>query len=429
MKARGSFRASVWIQRRVNAGVLQLTLGIAIVISIICASMIMLVYYNKLIFLKQDIESELRDNAVSAIHYGMATRNNSLFNQPVSVDLFGEETDSVEITRKPWGVFEVIVAKAIRGEQVQIKTALITAMPDGIGKSAIYTPDNNAPLYLVGKTSIVGTAYLSERKLSTGYIDGKGYEGKTLITGDIKKSEYNIVTLDTSLLSEMKLVMDERPGVYKLNYLETLRVGSKLSFQSSETYYYHTEQSLTLSDSLRGNLIIHSAIKIRVTAEASMADIIVIAPDIDIDNGFTGSVQCFATRSITIGSDSNLEYPSALVLMGEETDSTIVIREGARVNGLCVIPGYDQSTGSKGMLRIEKGAVLHGMTYINGRADIQGSVWGHITARSFTAKIQSSEYNSHLLNAEINADKKSVHMPGSLLWANTKELVVVKWLE
>jgi hypothetical protein len=414
---------------KVRSGVLQLTLGISLVISILCASIILLVYYSKLSFLDKDIQNRLQDNANSGIQYIMATRSEIQFNQQEILDLFSDGNDSVEVYRQPWGLFELCTSRSFQASHVYLKSAMITALPSDIGQAAIYSPDNNAPLYLVGNTIIKGTVYASDRKFSTGYIDGKGFNRPNLMEGDAKKSEPLLPELDTMLLHQVKLILLHQESAYRLNSIDRIPTDTLISFENSKANYYYSNQSIELDDSISGNIIIHSGIKVRITAEASLLDVLIIAPDIDIDKGFKGSVQCFATRSIIVGAESKLQYPSSLVLIGDEQDSTIVINHDAVVEGIAVIKGHDQTIGSKGVLKMEKGSILHGMAYINGAADIQGSIWGHITSRTFQAKVAGAVYGNHLLNGEIDGTKRSKYMPGNLLWANTKQFVIAKWIQ
>jgi hypothetical protein len=413
---------------KVKAGVLQLALGIGVIISVICSSMILLVFYGNLFLLEQTIETTVLENSLSGIQFGIAARSSLTFNEKIKTDLFADGTDSIEVCRKPWGIFELVTSKAWRGKHEATRSALITAQPDTLGRSVIYTPDNNTPIYLAGSASIVGTAYLSERKLSPGFVNGKSYSGETLIQGDVLKSQSSLLTLDTGLINQVKNLLMGNSGSYRRNSLSLLPVRQDLSFNDELVNYYATNQSIDLSDSLRGNLIIHSAIKVRVTAEAVLSDIILIAPDIDIDNGFKGSLQCFATRSITVGKDCRLNYPSALVLLGGGADSVIVIKSDAVVVGQAIVEGYGQNLGGKGKLKIEKGGLLHGMAYVNARAEILGSLWGHITAKSFIVQLGSSDYANHILDAEINYTKRSPYLPGSLLWANSKQISIAKWM-
>ena len=415
-----------FINHRVKAGVLQLTLVIGIIISLLCSSMILLVYYSKIAYLKQSIDDHLLENVQSAIQYGMANRKQLEFNQPITIDLFSQEQDSVTIVRRPWGVFEILSVKAWRGNHIQFATAVITALPDEKGKAVVYSPENNSPIYLVGNTTIEGNIFISERKLSTGFINGKGYARKKLISGDVQQSDREILPIDTALIHYFRGFFDD---TFSSIATENYPAAAFYSFETPQPYYYYSEQSIDLSDSLSGNVIIHSAVKVRVTANAIINNVILIAPHIDIDNGFQGSIQCISSSYIRVGSECTLRYPSSLVLMGKERDSTIVLGKNTTLEGLVVMPGHDKTIGSKGIFTIQNGAILHGSAYINGQANIQGSIWGHLMARNFVAIDGSTPYASHLLNAELNSSKRSEFMPGSLLWANTDALVIAKWLK
>jgi hypothetical protein len=364
---------------------------------------------------------------MSGIQYGMAMKEDLAFGDLNTVDLFGEEIDTVDIIRKPWGIFEMIVSTARHYNHSVSKAALIAAYPDSYGKAAIYAPENNSPIYLVGKATIVGDAYLPERKFATGYINGKDYNGKKLHTGKAQKSTATILPLDSVLITELSAIISQQTGGYNLNHLTSLPPKAEFPFVSNSSNYLFTTTQMLLSESLKGNLIVHSTERLRVSADAKLSDIILIARDIEIEDGFKGNIQCFASRTITVGRDCELEYPSALVLMNG-ADSLIVIRDNARVNGYVVIPGVDQTVGGRGTFKLEKKGILHGMAYVNGAADIQGSVWGHITVKQFLASSGTGRYSSHILDGKISSESKSIFFPATSLWANAKELTIAKWL-
>jgi len=412
---------------RLRSGVLQLTLGISLVIAMLSGSVILIVYYSKLSFLQQELNDRLRDHADSGIQYVMAAGQALPFQEIRLLDLFGDQVDSVEITRRPWGVFELATARAWRGTNNQFKAALIAPVPDDIGRSALYVPNNHAPVYMVGKAMIRGTVYASDRKFTSGYIDGQDFEGDRFVYGDIKQSESTLPVLDSTLLKIIQPVFSGQQSGYQLQQQERFPRGT-YDFRQMNTGYYFSNQSIDIEDSLKGNQIIHSAMRVRITARAVLSDIIVVAPEIDIEKGFIGNLQCFATRSIVVGEGSLLRYPSALVLMGQEKDSLIAINSGAKVNGIVVIRGIDQTVSSRSAFSLAKDAVFQGMAYVNGAADIQGALRGHITAYTFQARIKQAVYGGHIFNGVIDAGHRPSGLPASALWANQKEKTIAKWL-
>jgi len=410
------------------AGILQLTLAISLIISILCAAIIGLAYYTRLAFLDKQIALQLDHLTESGIQYTLALRQSVSLNEIRTIDLFNEGTDSVTVSRKPWGIFELLTSEARQGQHHATKAALLAATPDTVGKAALYMPDNNAPVYLAGDTHIEGTVYASARKFSTGYVDGKGYNRPRFVDGEVRKSEPLMPLLDTTLLHAIRSFFKGSPEGYAIDQLPDLPSNRAFPFTGRATPYYFSNQSIDLTDSLAGNLIIQSAIKIRVTAEARLRDIILIAPNIDIDKGFTGNIQCFAEHTLTVGPESHLKYPTALVLLGGERDSTIVIQHDARVQGVIVIPGHDRTLASRGVFKIGKKALFHGSAYINGASDIQGSLWGQLVTRTTQVRIGETVYGNHLLDATISAVKRSPYMPASPLWNHTKTPVIAQWI-
>jgi hypothetical protein len=416
------------LNQRAEAGVLQLTLGIGIVISVISASMIILVYYSQMIFLQQNIDDRLRNNAASGIQYGMAMREKLKFNHEFTVDLFGEGIDTVTVIRKPWGIFEIIVSRARHFRHFSTRAAIISPLPDTLGSAAVYAAENQAPIYMAGYAAIKGPAYVPERKLTPGYISGHDFKGSKLNNKILKVSRKGMILIDTTLLHEVKAVYEQKQGAYYLQQREPFADPPELTIYDSLTQYIFSESNITLTESLNARVIIHSEEKIRVTANAKLSGVILIARDIDIDNEFEGDFQAFASRSITVGHDCQLRYPSALVLLNG-SDSLIVIKHHSLVEGYVVIPGYDQTIASRGMFKLEKTATLHGMAYVNGGADIQGNLNGHITTKLFVATLGTGKHNAHILDGQINSELRSPYLPGNFLWGSSKKLTVAKWLE
>jgi hypothetical protein len=418
---------SHFLSAKLKAGVLQLTLGIGLVICILCAAMIMLVYSTRLLTLKEDLDKRLTSNAFSGVQYGMAVRDQLGLGDSITVDLFGDATDSATIYRKPWGLFEVIVANVNSGQHTRTKSAFVTAKPDEIGMSALLMPESNSPIYMVGDAFITGDAFVPDRKFVSGFLAGKDYERKTFIEGQAMRAPEKMPSLDTTLLAAVTSFAAGSATPYTFTEITSLP-HKPVSF-NSRTQLLHRSEGITLSDSVNGNIIIRSDVSITITERATLKNIVLVAPEIRIEDGFVGSVQCFATKFIHIGAESVLEYPSALTLLPSHNDSTIVIDEHSRVTGIVVIPGMNTQTQGASIFHLKKGAVLHGQAYINGRSDIRGSVMGHITTRQFVVSSKDSEYADYLLDGKLNAKERGVELPGSLLWAHTRQMVVAQWVQ
>jgi hypothetical protein len=247
-----------------------------------------------------------------------------------------------------------------------------------------------------------------------------------LFEGQAKKSLPSMPALDTNLVSKVKQILTaEGKRSYSLNQMESLKSGY-YPFAPSASLF-ESRQAIELRDSIMGGVVILSLIKIRVTSSAKLEDVILIAPFIDIDKGFEGTLQCFATRQITVGSDSKLHYPSSLTLIGGENDSSIVVQRNAIVKGMILIPGY-LGVQDKGILKIEKGAIFQGSAYVNGAAQVDGTSSGNLIAYSMQVARNSVVYSDHVMDASIVGSVFSGVLPGSLSWTSGKEMLIAKWI-
>lgn len=419
-----------WKNHKVTAGVLQLTLGISVVIGVITGSIILLGYYTRISLLRTEIQSQLVDNANSGIQYMLGYRDRLPFHILKEVDLYEEGLDSVQLYRSPWGLYESFRVVARRGMRSWSRHALITSRQAGITESVLYLPERQSPLYVSGHTVLEGTAYLPERGITTSFISGKNFTGKKLLYGEKRTSTNQMPPLDTTLIGAVNRFFIPGSPVYKLNPIEAISKRSQATTVFPPADFFYAAQAIDVTDTvLTGNLVVQSAQRVRVSGESRLSGVMILAPEIEVDEGFQGDVQLFATKFIKINRHVSLRYPSSLVLLGQMKDSLIVIGEGSRVEGQVMIRGMDFNKESAGVFRVEKDALFHGCAYVNGTTEVQGTLLGHLSSRRIQASQKTTVYANHLLDATLSHWRQSVHMPGSLLWGSPADFVVAKWVE
>src|SRR5690606_12628712 len=74
----------------------------------------------------------------------------------------------------------------------------------------------------------------------------------------------------------------------------------------------HTTSQDLKSKSIKGNYIFISKDTINIDKSSYLEDVILVAPVIRIEDGFVGNLQAFASKTIEIGSNVMLNYPSFL---------------------------------------------------------------------------------------------------------------------
>ncbi len=413
-----------------KAGALFVAVTISFVIAVLISLLITLSFHYKIQNRENLLQKKLERNTNSAI--ALLMNDSEVGDALNTIDLYGEESDSVQIKRTSWGVFEVATVKAFSGKYQLTKTVEYGYSPDETLSAAIYLADLSRPLNLCGKTKITGNCYLPEAGVKRGYIEGKSFEGATLINGITKKSKNALPILNKEIIKKLE-------GYFKAaffssgNYKEVDLSGIDSlsnSFLDSTVLIRLT----TISDRhLSGNIIIYSDKPISVEANARLEDVLIVAPSIIIRKGFIGNLQAFATDSLLVEENCTLKYPSALGVLKKDHKTQqpfIRILNNVALTGIVFTSQSEFATDlQQSLISIDKESVLTGQLYADGFADIKGEVRGMVYCSKFLLKTRSSVYENHLMDAIIDRSKLSRNYAGSGLLASGNKKKIIKWLE
>ncbi|WP_458628638.1 hypothetical protein [Winogradskyella sp. PC D3.3] len=416
-----------WI--KLKAGALQMTLFIAIVIALLLTAFILLVQIHKRFSVKNDFIIETVQNTNKGIHYALA--NSLVLNDTTTIDLKDEDFKSLKVHREFWGVFEKIISNSRIKTNALKKVALIGGEQPKTDRLALYLQDNNKPLVLVSDTKIKGLTYLPKRGVKAGTISGEFYYGSQLIYGESKvaqdlpklftevNSQFNTIKDKGSNAKDEQFLKFEFDKVYKNSFLDA----TKFMFSNNEIYLDNM--------SLIGNIIIQSKTKIVVDPSCVLKDVILIAPEIEIQNNVKGNFQAIASKNILIGEHVELGYPSALVInknkgIPTEEQSKIVVNNSAIIKGVIVYLDSSASNDFKVQVELKEMAILIGEVYCNKNLELKGTVYGSIFTKNFIAKQSGSIYQNHIYNGTIIVNELPQEYVG-LLFKNSKK-GVAKWL-
>ncbi len=416
-----------------RAGALFVAVTISFVIAVLISLLITLSFQYKIQNRENLLQKKLERNANSAIALLMTDPDAG--EEIKTLDLYGEESDSVQIKKYSWGVYDVATVKAFSGRHKLVRAIEYGYKPDETLSSAIYLTDLNRPLNLCGKTKVTGTCYLPEAGVKRGYIEGKSFEGSTLINGATKKSKNALPPLKKEITQKLEKYFEAASfasGNYKemdLSGIDTLIN----SFLDTTVLIRLSSNGVISNKYLSGNIIIYSNKFISVEGSAKLEDIILIAPATTIRKGFTGNIQAFATDSIIVEENCKLNYPSALGLfkLDHKTQQPFIkIMENSSLTGIAFTSQSELAEDlQQTLIILDKEAILTGQLYADGFADIKGEVRGMVMSTKFLLKTKASVYENHLLDAVIDLSKLSVHYAGSGIIATGKRKKIIKWLE
>ncbi|NRR91368.1 hypothetical protein HSX10_07310 [Winogradskyella undariae] len=420
---------------KLKAGALQITLFIAVIIALLLTAFVLLVQAHKQFGIQTDFIIETSKNSNKGISYSL--KNHIPLNDTTYIDLKDEDYKRLKVHREFWGIFEKItVVSEIKNYNLK-KTVLIGGRQPEDNRVALFAQDNNRPLVLVGNTKIKGVAYLPERGVKSGNISGQSYDGSQLIYGQTKPSS-KLPNLFNETITQINTIENEILKIEQEDFL-ILSDGKtyKNSFLRPEQMVYSNSEIRLNRVRLIGNIIVQSKTKIVVESSSVLNDIVLIAPEIEVENYVKGNFQAIASESLVIGENVDLSYPSALVLnekMNEQeklmssgfNNKNLVINTNSNISGIVLYLGMPKTNNYNVQLELKENTVVIGEVYCNQNLELRGQVLGTVFANNFIVKQSGSIYQSHIYNGTINVDKLPQQYIGFSF--NNSKKGEVKWL-
>ena len=422
---------------KLKAGALQLTLFIIVIIVVLLMTFILLIHTHK----QFRIQSDFKVDTVRAANLGInfALHNQIRLEDTTRISLEDEDYKSLKVCRNFWGAFERVTSVSqLKNNRFQ-KSALIGSSQKNDIRSVLYVQDNDRPLILVGNTKIEGLAYLPKQGVKSGTISGQSYNGSQLIYG--KQNVSNILPkLDNEMLTSLKKVQGIHLGYNQEQFLN-LKDGQHYSnsfLKPLQIIFSNDVLNLT-NVQLTGHILIQSRSKIVVHYSAKLTDVILVAPEIEIQNNVIGSFQAIASNKIIVENNVELNYPSALIVNEKEENNQsrlsnnqfqqengIVIGDKTTIKGQVVYLGQEIPNNYKVQIEIKEQAILFGELYCNQNTELKGKVYGTVYTNNFLVNKFGSIYQNHLYDATINIKELPQEYVG-LSFLNS-EKKILKWL-
>jgi hypothetical protein len=418
----------------IRAGALLVSVVVAFVIALLSSFLILLSYYYKLQSLDSIRYKRLERNAFSAIHY-LLTEHVSKESETEVMDLFEEGEDSVAFSHYPWGAYQIAFVKSFSGRIACTKTIMYGYAPQKNFRTAVYLVDQNRPLNLVGKTRLVGNAFLPEAGVTRGYIEGKSFVGKTLVEGQVSKSKNTLPAFDPEVLKRLSRYLDPKQlsDGEAIHWIHNLERDTLLySFQDTTALVRLPAYGVLSGKYMAGKIIVYADSVLTVAENARLSDVILVAPKIVFQKGFKGNIQAFATDSILVEENCILQYPSVLGLFKKDhkvRQPYIKLKEYAIVQGF-IFTNQSEFVRDQAqtLITLAPNSKVSGQVYADGFLDTKGIVHGSVFCNKFLLKTNSSVYENHLLDAEINFPALSEHYVGTSLLGEQKSKKIIKWL-
>lgn len=426
-------------QKKIQAGALQFVLFIGAVIAVLLAAFMLLSFTHA----HFDKKTDVLISVIKSADFGLEASLEKEISLNGSVEIPNENDIDIAIVvhRDLWGVFEKRTVTTSHGKSKYTKTALVGGK-DQTEMQALYVSDHQRPVIMAGNAMITGDAMLPEQGLKMGNIMGLSYNRSSLLYGRKKLSDSTLPKLSRELEAQiMQLTRyDYLPEGEMVSRIP--EEGLKNSFQSP-TLIIRDRVVRLKKTNLVGNIIVSASYKIIVEADANLQDVILLAPEIIIEDWVKGQFQAIATKSISVGKKCELAYPSALVVHKKPTfinakDKTaqpafntkpsIYLDSYAWVGGFVMALDASEDQQYTPQIKIDLNAKVVGEVYCTKNLELKGIVTGNVTTDAFIALEDGSVYQNHLYNGVINSTTLNKSYAGLLLASREQNKKVMKWL-
>lgn len=419
----------------IKAGSLFYAIIISLIIATTSSSFILSAYLRKIQADNFDINRLLHLNADSGFNLLLSKQSIVNINQDQCIDLFGKGTDSVHLSRKQWGAYEIAISKAVSRNKQVIRIGQTGYFPNAADAYSLYLADEDRPLSLCGNTHIKGRAFLPKAGIKRAYIEGQSFTGNTLIDGEIKQSNPHLPEFNKTLLEFLQLGFTKK-SLAEDDSIITLQNGIagdtiNNSFLS-KTLILKSEAPLFLTTGVyKGNIAIVSEKRITVSSTVVLNDILLFAPQIIIESGFKGNLQAFASDSLMVQKEVILRYPSVLGLIKYNnplSPSHLILNENDTIAGTVFVYKNESNAMQQTGLIVPEKAQIIGQVYSNGYVDLKGKIYGSLMCNKIMLTTASSVYENHLLNGIIDVSMLPKCYTGINLVEESMIKKTVKWL-
>jgi hypothetical protein len=418
-----------------KASALYMVIIIALVIGILCASLVATAYFYRLQFQKTSRAGRLQNNVGSGINILLASKDSD-YRVEKAFDLFRQEKDSVALTKIPWGVYDLGIAKAFDQKDTLYRVFSIACGIDSGKWAALYVIDEDRPLSVSGSTAIRGDAFIPRAGVKEAYVDGKAYQGdKRLIIGRQKNSDKKLPELLAGRLAQLEQVFKAKPAAGPVNLTGDSLQNSFL--QPTRILNFGNKLQSLENTRIGGHVLLFSDTTITLDNTTQLANCIIFARVIVVKSGFTGTCQLFATDSIRVEHDCMFNYPSCLGVLRftsavVNSPGKISIGENTHITG--VVFSYDKTNGKlKPLLDLGKNVQLTGQVYSQGIVGLQDGVVinGSLFTSRFLYQSTYTRYENYIINATLDEGALSPYYlsPDLMPTAAGKKKKVLQWLE
>ncbi len=341
-----------------------------------------------------------------------------------------EEQDSAWVSFENWGGFKLSHIKASHQHQ-KGQMSVLLGQKLGKNKVGLALSDEGYPLTLKGNTQLKGEVLVPKGKIYTERSNGQNFRGNIPSVEKIKPSRRLSQRDFPDIPKEIKAILDSLQALRE-GYLErpALIIEEDLKQGWREPIMkIRTRGKLYIKGGkYQGKIMLMATESIEIGANASLEDVILIAPSIKMQNGVQGRFQVFAGDSLLLGDDVQLQFPSMLALSAKPDRPAILeIKRRCRIEGAVLFYqaiGSSSSSNLRPQLIVGEGSAIYGTLHCAGNLSLHGVVGGMVIAKGFVLRTAVGTVRNHLLNAQLWEDRLAPAYAGPFLFDEAETAVL-----
>jgi hypothetical protein len=421
----------------VKASALYIVIIIALVIGLLCSSLIVAAYFYKSQYQQKFRYDQLENNVQSGVNILLAV-NDSTYDHEKTFSLFGNDADSVSLQRLSWGIYDVGISRAFIQRDTLYKTFTFANAIDSSKWAALYLEDQDRSLSLSGETDIIGNAFIPKAGVMKAYVNNKSYQGnERLVVGQKKISEKKLPQLANNRVSQLAQYLSENHANAIVDSFPLKTDTFKNTFLKPTRSFNFRKKVQTIKDVvLSGNIILFSDTTLVIDNSAVLDNILVFARSIIVKSSFHGTCQLFATDSIHIEPDCTFDYPSCLGVLRSKSVIPgsfvkIELGENTKFNG--TIFTYQQKEEDiLPLISLDKDVMISGQVYSQGMFKYKSNIEvnGSLFTKLFIYQSSFNLMENMLIDAKINTKALSpYYLTSDLIPVAKKKKKILQWLE
>ena len=353
------------LRHNVKGGVLSTVMVVAVLMLLVVFAVIALWDADFLLFSRANHLRVQRANIESTftLYANHPRQVMSRLDADSTILLFDSQPASrMKVTQKAWGLYEVVTVETADGRAR--RSGIFGLRQPHADDCVLWYRNDNGAVTVTGRSHIGGVAYLPDNGLIYGQMQSVFFDGERLPLSNIRKSGEAMPPTDreaTRLIAELFALGEETAGA---------------SLPDSITVSFHRDEAEIISTAeiydnyLAGQVIITGG-RVDIRSDAALWDVLVVADEIRVEDGFRGSVQLFARDSVLVGRSVELVHPSGIY-----AEKYAALGDGSMVNGYLIVNYTGEEQIMQPVCRKSRLSRVRGLFYCSGIAQFQGITSG-----------------------------------------------------